>query len=144
MPVGGGPGPRRTAATAPSQSSLVRVRSPASGAATVESFVVSAVLLTLLVAGGIAAIVAIRSRWLRPGDDHGDWETALVGYKNLRDQGVLSEEEYRKISTLVEPLVRLDAPAPDRVPRPAAGGRMGAAGPGSPGGWIGGTDHSRN
>ena len=109
-----------------------------------ESFVVSAALLALLVAGGIAAIVAIRTRWLRSGDDHGDWENALVGSKNLRDQGVLSEEEYRKISTLVEPLVRLDAPAPDRVPRPAVGGRMGAAGPGSPGGWIGGTDHSRN
>jgi len=115
-----------------------------SEAAAVESFVVSAALLALLVAGGIAAIVAIRSRWLRPGDDHGDWETALVGYKNLRDKGVLSEEEYRKISTLVEPRVRLDESVPDRVPRPNAGGRTGAAGSGSPGGWTGGTDHSRN
>lgn len=33
----------------------------------------------------------------------GDWENALAGYKNLRDEGVLSEEEYRKIRTLVEP-----------------------------------------
>ena len=85
-----------------------------------ESFVVSAALLALLVAGGIAAIVAIRSRWLRPGDDHGDWETALVGYKNLRDKGVLSEEEYRKISTLVDPHVRVESSVPDRVQRSAA------------------------
>ena len=71
-------------------------------------FLVSALLFGLLVAAGIAAIVAIRSRWLEPENDRGDWESALVGYKNLRDKGVLSEEEYRKISTLVEPHVRFD------------------------------------
>ncbi len=86
-----------------------------------QSFVFSAVLLGLLVAVGIVAIVAVRSRWLESGADRGDWETALVGYKNLRDKGVLSEEEYRKISTLVDPHVRVDASAPDRVQRSAAG-----------------------
>lgn len=73
-----------------------------------QAFLISAVLLGLLVAVGIAAIVAVRSWWLDSGADHGDWESSLVGYKNLRDKGVLSEEEYRKISTLVEPHVRPD------------------------------------
>jgi hypothetical protein len=88
---------------------------------TVQSFVISSVLLGLLVAGGIVAIVAVRSWWQQSGADHGDWETALVGYKNLRDKGVLSEEEYRKISTLVEPHVRLDSAVPDRVQRSSPG-----------------------
>jgi len=74
----------------------------------VQAFLISAVLLGLLVAVGIAAIVAVRSWWLDSEADHGDWESSLVGYKNLRDKGVLSEEEYRKISTLVEPHVRSD------------------------------------
>ena len=88
-----------------------------------QAFVFSGVLLGLLVAGGIVAIVAVRSWWLHSSAGHGDWETALVGYKNLRDKGVLSEEEYRKISTLVEPHVRFDSSAPDRIsggPRPAS------------------------
>jgi len=84
----------------------------------VQAFLISAVLLGLLVAIGIAAIVAVRSWWLQPSSDHGDWESSLVGYKNLRDKGVLSEEEYRKISTLVEPHVRRDAKEPDRHQRP--------------------------
>jgi hypothetical protein len=83
----------------------------------VQAFLFSAVLLGLLVAVGIAAIVAVRSWWLDPGADHGDWESSLVGYKNLRDKGVLSEEEYRKISTLVEPHVRRDTKESDRHPR---------------------------
>ncbi len=85
------------------------------------SFLVAGLLLAVLVAVGIAAIVAIRSRWQRSGADHGDWEAALVEYKNLRDKGVLSEEEYRKISSLVEPYVRT-APGEDRGPRFGAGG----------------------
>ena len=83
----------------------------------VQAFLISAVLLGLLVAIGIAAIVAVRSWWLDPEADHGDWESSLVGYKNLRDKGVLSEEEYRKISTLVEPHVRLGTKESDRQPR---------------------------
>lgn len=79
----------------------------------VQAFLISAVSLGLLVGFGIAAIVAVRSWWLDPVADHGDWESSLVGYKNLRDKGVLSEEEYRKISTLVEPYVRPDTKAPD-------------------------------
>ena len=83
-----------------------------------QAFLISAVLLGLLVAIGIAAIVAVRSWWLQSGSDHGDWESSLVGYQNLRDKGVLREEEYRKISTLVEPHVRRDAKEPDRLQRP--------------------------
>jgi len=86
----------------------------------VQAFLFSAVLLGLLVAVGIAAIVAVRSWWLEPGADHGDWESSLVGYKNLRDKGVLSEEEYRKISTLVEPHVRRDTKESDRQQRVGA------------------------
>ena len=92
-------------------------RLPRESASVVQSFVFSAVLLGLLVACGVVAIVAVRSRWLESGADRGDWETALVGYKNLRDKGVLSEEEYRKISTLVEPRVRVDSSAPDQIGR---------------------------
>ena len=84
-----------------------------------QPFLVSAVVLGLLVAGGIAAIVAVRSWWRGSGADHGDWESALVGYKNLRDKGVLSEDEYRKISTRIEPYVRVDAPQPSRGQRQA-------------------------
>ncbi|MFM8804906.1 MAG: hypothetical protein ACKOK8_13510, partial [Planctomycetia bacterium] len=73
------------------------------------------VLLGLFVAVGVVAIVAVRSWWQQSGADHGDWEAALVGYKNLRDKGVLSEEEYRKISTLVEPYVRPDTKASGRA-----------------------------
>jgi hypothetical protein len=41
---------------------------------------------------------------------HGDWENTLAAYKNLRDEGVLSEEEFRKIRTLVEPRPRTGTP----------------------------------
>ena len=82
-----------------------------------QAYLISALLLGLFVALGIAAIVAVRSWWLEPETDHGDWESSLVGYKNLRDKGELSEEEYRKISTLVEPHVRLDTKESDRQPR---------------------------
>jgi hypothetical protein len=90
----------------------------------VQAFLISAVLLGLLVAIGIAAIVAVRSWWLDSGADHGDWESSLVGYKNLRDKGVLSEEEYRKISTLVEPHVRLDTKESDHQPLRRAVGQQ--------------------
>jgi uncharacterized membrane protein len=69
----------------------------------VQSFLISALLLAAFVAAGIVAIVTIRSRYRRSDAEGGDWESALAGYKNLRDKGVLSDEEYRKIRTLVEP-----------------------------------------
>jgi len=72
----------------------------------VPSLLVSLVALVLLVAAGVGAVVAIRSWWLKTGDDRGDWVKTLADYKNLRDEGVLSEEEYRKIRTLVEPRLR--------------------------------------
>ena len=74
-----------------------------------NAFVVSAALLALVVAAGVAAIVAIRSR-MRASDDRATWERTLTDYKNLRDEGVLSEEEYRKIKTLVEPRARIGTP----------------------------------
>ena len=90
------------------------------------SYLASVLLLTLVVAVGVVAIVTIRARWLAPGDDRGDWEKTLVDYKNLRDEGVLSEEEYRKIRTLVEPRSGIDAPGhPER--RPASGDDGGPA-----------------
>jgi len=88
----------------------------------VSSFLFSAIVLAAFVATGIAVIVKIRSHYRDADADRGDlgrgqWENALVGYKNLRDKGVLSDEEYRKIRTLVEPLA-------DSVPShaPANGG----------------------
>jgi hypothetical protein len=71
----------------------------------VQSFLTSALLLALFVGAGIVAIVIIRSRYHGRGADGGDWESALAEYKNLRDKGVLSDEEYRKIRSLVEPRV---------------------------------------
>ena len=79
-----------------------------------QAFFISSLLLVLIVGAGILAITIVRS-WILgqrlvsgQGSGHGDWESALAGYKNLRDKGVLSEEEYRKITTLVEPHVRND------------------------------------
>jgi hypothetical protein len=93
----------------------------------VPSFVFSLLVLGLLVALGVVAIVMIRSRWLKTGDDHGDWEKTLVDCKNLRDTGLLTEDEYRKIRTLVEPRVRFGSPdssasRPSVVRWPAADG----------------------
>lgn len=108
----------------------------------------AAILLLAAVLGvGILVIVSVR-RWLgppafreptpeagRPSDrsgsdgpselpDRGDWESTLAAYKNLRDQGVLSEEEFRKIRTLVEPPRRIGTPdlrARHRLPTDPAG-----------------------
>ncbi|MFM8952675.1 MAG: hypothetical protein ACKOOF_06395 [Planctomycetaceae bacterium] len=69
-------------------------------------------------------MMAIRRWRLMSGDDRGDWARTLAEYKNLRDEGVLSEEEYRKIRTLVEPRLRGGAPAigdRQRTPTDAAG-----------------------
>jgi hypothetical protein len=85
-----------------------------------QAYVVSALLLVLVLAAGLVAIVMIRARWLASGDDRGDWERTLVSCRNLRDEGVLSEEEYRKIRTLVEPRSRRDGPERPGG-RPAAG-----------------------
>ncbi len=82
-------------------------------------FLTALALLVVLVAIGIGAIVAIRKAWLRSQDDRAEWERTLGDYKNLRDRGVLSEQEYRNIRTLVEPRTRLGTPAPDGRHRPA-------------------------
>lgn len=68
-----------------------------------QSFLVSAAVLVAFVAAGVAAIVAIRARFRRADAGQESWETTLAGYRNLRDKGVLTAEEYRKIKTLVEP-----------------------------------------
>lgn len=61
--------------------------------------------LFLVLLRGLQAWVR-RTQSDEPESGRGDWEKALADYKNLRDQGVLSEEEYRKIRTLVEPHVQ--------------------------------------
>lgn len=77
-------------------------------------------IAALVVLAGIALIVVAQRAMRGPRDDRGDWAKTLVGYKNLRDDGVLSDEEYRKIRTLVEPRSGSDGSAhPER--RPAAG-----------------------
>lgn len=81
-----------------------------------------AILLVTALVVGVVAIAAAR-RWLRQGrDDRGDWERTLVEWRNLRDEGVLTEEEYRKVRTLVEPRVRIGRPDPGGRQRPATGG----------------------
>jgi len=80
----------------------------------------TSILLALLVAGGVSVILVLRRTWLRKGDDREDWVKTLGTYKNLRERGVLSEEEYRNIRTLVEPRTRLGTPVSDGRPRPAA------------------------
>lgn len=62
----------------------------------------SVVVLVLLLTGGAAAIALARAWRRREGDDRADWENMLADCKNLKSQGVLSEDEYRKIRTLVE------------------------------------------
>ena len=70
-----------------------------------QSFFISALLLAAFVAAGVALIVTIRFHLRKSDDDGGSWETTLAEYKNLRDKGVLSADEYRKIRTLVEPRI---------------------------------------
>lgn len=65
-------------------------------------------LLTLAVVAGLVAVLTLRRRLGESG--RGDWENMLAGCKNLRDQGVLSEEEFRKVRTLVDPRTRTGAP----------------------------------
>jgi len=89
----------------------------------VQAFVLSTLALCLFMGVGIGAIVMIR-RWMRgadglDGSGRGDWESALAGYKNLRDKGVLSEEEYRKIRTAVEPPKEI-SPETVQPPLPAS------------------------
>ena len=81
----------------------------------VQSFLLSSLLLGVIVAIGVIAIVRIRSWWQADPDDRGDWENVLAGYKGLRDRGMLSDDEYRKIRTLVEPHVQSLPMAPSRV-----------------------------
>jgi hypothetical protein len=85
----------------------------------VPAFVTSVILLVLLVGAGVVAIVMIRATWFRSPDERLEWERTLANCKILRDEGVLSEEEYRNIRTLVEPRTRVGAPAPDPRHRPA-------------------------
>lgn len=82
-------------------------------------------LLVVVVAGGVA-VAAIRRRLLPAGarsgfragnhqpkmgeSGRGDWENMLASSKNLRDEGVLSEEEFRKVRTLVDPRPRTGVP----------------------------------
>jgi hypothetical protein len=81
--------------------------------------------VTLLLAAALAAavlvLVAVQAWVRREGKDRGVWENTLVDWRNLRDEGVLSEEEYRKVRTLVEPRTRIGTPDPDVRHRPAAG-----------------------
>jgi hypothetical protein len=73
-----------------------------------QSFLTSALLLAVFVSVGVVLIVMIRSRLRQADAAHSSWETTLAEYRNLRDKGVLSADEYRKIRTLVEPRIESD------------------------------------
>ena len=62
----------------------------------------SIVVLVLLLSGGAMAIAWARGLRRGSRDDRADWENMLAECKNLRSQGVLGEDEYRKIRTLVK------------------------------------------
>ena len=85
-----------------------------------QSFLISSLLLGVLVAVGVAAIVKIRSWWQSGPEDRDDWENTLAEYKSLRDRGMLSDEEFLKIRTLVEPNMHAMPMAPSRDVVPAA------------------------
>lgn len=84
--------------------------------------VFSLAVLLATIGAGVAAIVWLRRGLLpagnragngRPGmgeSGRGDWENMLAACKNLRDEGGLSEEEFRKVRTLAEPHLRLGVP----------------------------------
>jgi hypothetical protein len=82
--------------------------------------VVNLLVLVALLGLAVAVVTGLRRGWFggdgfggfggSGGAGRGDWEKTLVGYKNLRDEGVLSEEEFRKIRTLVEPHARTGTP----------------------------------
>jgi hypothetical protein len=82
--------------------------------------------LLVVVVAGVVAVASLRRRLLPAGSrsgfragnhqpkmgesGRGDWENMLASYKNLRDEGVLSEEEFRKVRTLVDPRPRTGVP----------------------------------
>ena len=87
--------------------------------------VLNLLILAGLVGLGFVLVMGLRRGWLSGGwfggdgfggfggsggAGRGDWEKTLVNCKNLRDEGVLSEEEFRKVRTLAGPLLRFGAP----------------------------------
>ena len=79
--------------------------------------VINFAMLAAVVAVAVVVILWVRRRWLGldgvggfDGTDGADWQDALVRYRNIRDEGGLSEEEFRRIRTLVGPRIRTDTP----------------------------------
>ena len=72
-----------------------------------QAFLISALLLAVFVAGGVVAIVVIRGRYRRAEAGAGSWETALAEYRALRDKGVLTADEYRKVAMFPDGTVRV-------------------------------------
>lgn len=95
--------------------------SPPDSGRAVPPILTIAILLAVVLGAGVYAVSRLRAWLRRPGDDHGDWEKTLVDWRNLRDEGVLTEEEYRKVRTLVEPLTRIGTPDPGTRHQPASG-----------------------
>ncbi|MFM8578880.1 MAG: hypothetical protein ACKOCN_08785 [Planctomycetaceae bacterium] len=61
--------------------------------------------LVALVSITLVVIAWIRREMRRPGEGRADWEETLATYKNLQRKGVLDEDEYRKIRTILDPNV---------------------------------------
>jgi hypothetical protein len=59
--------------------------------------------LVALVAVALVVIARFRRESRRPGAGREDWEETLAVYKNLRIKGVLEEDEYRKIRSVLDP-----------------------------------------
>jgi hypothetical protein len=89
---------------------VAQVRIPA-------GYVINFVALAAVLAVAVGTILWVRRRWVGldgvegfAGTDGEKWHDTLLQYRNLRDEGVLSEEEFRRIRTLVGPRIRSDTP----------------------------------
>ncbi len=81
---------------------------------------INSLILLAVVVSGIVVIVLIREKLHGTGAGRGDcdetWEQKLAEYKKLRDRGVLEEDEYRRIRTLGDPLLKDAENIPKTLP----------------------------
>jgi hypothetical protein len=83
-------------------------------------------LMLIVLTAGLVGILGVRRRLLsRSGVDRfgrsggEDWSGGLAPFKKLRDEGVLSEQEFRRLTTLVDPHARTGTPELRARHRPA-------------------------
>jgi len=84
------------------------------------SLLINSLILLAVVVSGIVVIVLIREKLQGTGTGRGDcdetWEQKLAEYKKLLDRGVLEEDEYRRIRTLIDPFPKDAENIPKTLP----------------------------